>query len=120
MRLTRLRAALEIAATMPVTIDEASADDWLDEHFRSTPGVVTVVMHSIMWQYLPVDVQQRIERLFESRGALATPADPLARLAFEPAPEVVHADVSITLWPSGERAVLAHSGYHGPPVTWLP
>jgi hypothetical protein len=34
VRRNRLRAALEIAAALPVTIDAASADDWLDEHLR--------------------------------------------------------------------------------------
>ena len=104
---------------MPVTIDVASADDWLDVHLRPVDDTVTVLMHSIMWQYLPDQVQQRIEHLLLERGRAATHRAPLARLAFEPAPEVVHADLSCTLWPDGEREVLAHSGYHGPPVTWL-
>ncbi|HEY3832415.1 MAG TPA: DUF2332 family protein [Acidimicrobiia bacterium] len=119
VRRNRLRAALEIAAALPVTIDAASADDWLDEHLRPLDGTVTVLMHSIMWQYLPNPVQQRIEQLLRERGAAATARAPLARLAFEPAPEVVHAEVSCTLWPRGERTVLAQSGYHGPPVTWI-
>ncbi|HEY1740763.1 MAG TPA: DUF2332 domain-containing protein, partial [Acidimicrobiia bacterium] len=81
-RLNRLRAALEIAATMPVAIDQASADDWLDEHMRPVDGAVTVLMHSIMWQYLPTAVQQRIEHLLTERGGAATRRAPLARLAF--------------------------------------
>ncbi len=119
-RLTRLRGALAIAAGMPLAIDEASADVWLDERMHTVAGAATVVMHSIMWQYLPGAVQSRIETLFAERGARASERAPLVRLAFEPAPEVVHADLSITVWPGGERTVLAHSGYHGPPVTWLP
>jgi hypothetical protein len=118
-RITRLRAALDIATANPVAIDTASADDWLAAHAHPAHGIVTVVMHSIMWQYLPEAVQQRIDALLDARGRATTASAPLARLALEPSPRVVHADLSCTLWPGGEREVLAHSGYHGPPVTWL-
>lgn len=118
-RLARLRAALEIAASMPVTIDTASADDWVERWIEPRAGTVTVLQHSIMWQYLPDVVQQRVAGVLRVRGARATSASPIAWLRLEPAPEVVHASVRLTLWPGGRDELLAHSGYHGPPIAWL-
>jgi hypothetical protein len=118
-RQARLRAALEIAANVPVTIDTQSADDWVDACVHLQPGTVTVVAHSIMWQYLPAAVQQRVIATLDARGAAATPDAPLARLRLEPAPKVVYADLRLTSWPRGDDEVLATSGYHGPPVRWL-
>ena len=118
LRLQRLRAALEIAARVPVDIDQASADDWIEMHVRPVVGNTTVLMHSIMWQYMPKSVQQRVRDLLEHRGATATAAAPLAWLRLEPAPPGLEAELRLTVWPNGERQVLATSGFHGPPVTW--
>ncbi len=118
MRQTRLRAALDIAAGAPVVIDTESADHWVEARVEPQAGTCTVLMHSIMWQYLPADVQQRVGATMRIRGATATTSSPLAWLRLEPAPEIVHADLRLTMWPGGDEEVLAFSGYHGPPVEW--
>jgi hypothetical protein len=118
-RLARLRAALSIAAGEPVTIDRASADDWVDERVQPEPGTTTVLLHSIMWQYLPTDVQTRVTETLTARGAATTSDAPLAWVRLEPAPKIVFADVRLTLWPGGVEEVVATSGFHGPPVRWL-
>jgi hypothetical protein len=119
-RLARLRAALDIAAIVPVTIDRAPADDWLDEQVVAVDAMTTVVMHSIMWQYLPESAQHRIRELLRSRGEQANATAPLAWLRLEPAPDLLEAELRCTIWPGGNDQVLATSGYHGPPVTWHP
>ena len=77
-------------------------------------------MHSVMWQYMPDAVQQRITATMAERGARASDAAPLALLAMEPGPRAITMDLALTLWPSGARRVLAHCGGHGPPITPLP
>ncbi len=119
-RLDRLRRALEIARDLPVTIDTESADVWVDRHVVTEPGTATVLMHSVMWQYMPDDVQQRILAMLRERGAQATDDAPLALVAMEPGPAAVTMDLSLTVWPSGERRVLAHCGGHGPPIEPVP
>jgi hypothetical protein len=42
---------------------------------------------------------------------------PLAWLRLEPGEEM--AELRLTIWPGGNETLLAKSGYHGRPVTWL-
>jgi len=118
-RLTRLRAALAIAEHVPVTVDRASADEWVAARVHPEPGSTTVLLHSIMWQYLPTDVQTRVTDTLTARGAATASDAPLAWVRLEPAPKIVFADVRVTMWPGGVEEVVATSGFHGPPVRWL-
>ncbi len=119
-RQTRLRNALAVAREHPVAIDQAHAADWVEEHLVPEPGFVTVLMHSIMWQYLPEAEQTSIRKVLFDRGAGTGESAPIAWLTLEPPPEIAeHANVTVTVWPTGQSKVVAHSGYHGPPVKWL-
>jgi hypothetical protein len=115
-RLDRLRRALEIARARPVTIDTESADVWVDRHVVAEPGTTTVLMHSVMWQYMPDAVQRRITATLQERGSAAGADAPLALLSMEPGPAAVTMDLALTVWPGAERRVLAHCGGHGPPI----
>jgi hypothetical protein len=56
-RHVRLRAALAIAESRPVVVDQASASSWLASVLEppAADGVLTVVWHSITRQYWPVE-----------------------------------------------------------------
>jgi hypothetical protein len=116
-RLRLLRAALAVAAEVPVRVDEADAVEWLGERLRPTGGVATVVFHSIVMQYLSDDDRAAVVDIVRSEGAAARADAPLAWLRMEPAGE--HAEVRLTLWPGGDESLLAISGYHGGGVRWL-
>ena len=117
-RLAMLRAALEVARRTPVTVDRASATDWLEERLaRQRGGSATVVFHSIMWGYLTDDDRERITRTLTSAGERATASEPLAWLRMEPGAD--QTDVTLTTWPAGDERVIARAGYHGRPVRWL-
>jgi hypothetical protein len=48
----------------------------------------------------------------------ATTSDaPVAGLSMEPGAD--QADVHLTIWPGGERRLIAHAGFHGPDVKVL-
>ncbi len=115
-RLDRLSRALEIAHDLPVAIDGESADVWVERHVVAEPGTATVLMHSVMWQYMPDDVQRRITATMQARGTQASGDAPLALLSMEPGPAAVTMDLALTVWPGGERRMLAHCGGHGPPI----
>jgi hypothetical protein len=113
-----LRAALEVARRTPVTVDRASATDWLEERLaRQRGGSATVVFHSIMWGYLTDDDRERITRTLTSAGERATASEPLAWLRMEPGAD--QTDVTLTTWPGGDERVIARAGYHGRPVRWI-
>jgi hypothetical protein len=111
-RLERLRAALAIAAELDAPVERGRAASWTEARLaEADPGVVSVVFHSIVMQYLPAAERERFER------ALRAATGPLAWLRMEPAGGLT--DVRLTLWPGGEERLLARAGYHGDPVEWL-
>lgn len=117
-RAGRTRSALELAATTPAPVDGASAPEWVAERLREKRfGVVTVVFHSIVMQYLPQVERDAVAGLMRGAGSEASKAAPLAWLRMEPAGE--RADVWLRTWPGGEERHLARAGYHGDPVELL-
>jgi hypothetical protein len=122
-RLMRVRAACEIAATTPAPVDEVKdTADWLEDRLADgSPGMITVVWHSIMRQYVPADAWIRIEAVLAEAGAAASADAPLALAAFEPdTAEGMNVSVRLTTWPGdGPQAeLLATAGPHGTAVRW--
>ena len=121
-RRDRLDAAIDVARRHPVEVDAADAADWLEAQLADpTPGLATVVHHSIVLQYLSRDSFLRLRAAIEAAGERATPDAPVHWLRMEPAGDV--ADVRMSSWPGTggghDEELLATTGYHGPPVTWL-
>ncbi len=116
-RLARLEAACTVAKSVRATVDRADAPAWLAEQLAvPASGVVTVVFHAVVMQYLPESSRPIIDRLLERAGAFATSNAPLARLSLEPR---TGANVVLQLWPSGEEIALARASLHGRDITWL-
>jgi hypothetical protein len=119
-RFERLREALDIARGMPVDIDAQPADSWLAEQLAApVGGTVTVVFHSVVWQYIPPPAQQAILSTLDEAGGRATRDAPLAWLRLEPAPEMVGTELRCTQWPGGDEQLLATAGFHAGRVAWL-
>jgi len=116
-RLARLDAALDVAAEAPPRIDRAAAPSWLAGQL-STPvaDACTVVVHSIMFQYLSATERHDMVDHIEAAGGAASPSEPVAWLRLEPGGD--QAELRLTVWPGGRTRVLATSAYHGPPVVW--
>jgi hypothetical protein len=114
-RVERLRAALGLAAAVPVDLDREGAAAWIDRMLAApATGQATVVCHSIVLQYLSEAERAAFEaRLGEAAGRAGAEA-PLAWLRMEPAGEL--AEVRLTTWPGGEDRLVARAGYHGTPV----
>lgn len=117
-RRARLDAAIAVAARLPVTVDRADAVSWLAEQLAEpVPGTTTVVVHSIVLQYLSPRDRARVVAQLEEGGGRANAAAPLAWLRMEPGGD--RAEVRLTRWPGGRTEQVASSAYHGPPVAWL-
>ena len=117
-RLARLEAAIGLARTAGRPVERADAAQWvrarLDEPAAAS---VTVVYHSIMWQYMPAGTQSDIAASLERAGRVAGPSTPLAWLRFEPTlPERM--ELRLTLWPDGTDRCLAVAHPHGASVAW--
>jgi hypothetical protein len=86
---------------------------------RRPRHAVTVLMHSVMWQYLGSDEQLRIGRAMQEAGAQASAAAPLAWLRMEPPQPDLRMELRLRLWPGGDDELLAHAHPHGQKVEWL-
>ena len=118
-RFRTLHDALEIAKTVPVSIDRADAVEWLPHQLTERrAGQATVVMHSIFWQYLAAEAQDAIVATFADAGARGTADAPLAWLRLEPSERGTETELRLTRWPGGDEVVLATAGFHAGPVEW--
>ncbi len=116
-RLARLEAAIEVARRVPAAVEQADAPDWVDARLAElAPGLATVVVHSIVLQYLSRPARERFRDAVASAGERATDRAPLAWLRMEPGGD--RAEVRLTTWPGGHDRVLGTAGYHGSPVWW--
>lgn len=117
-RLSRLDQALDVAEASPVPVERADAADWLEARLTGCrTGVTTILFHSIVWQYIARQSQERIERTVVEAGHRARAETPFAWLRMEPA-TMEAAALRLTLWPGGETIRLADVDYHGRWVRW--
>jgi len=114
-RIARMRAALEVAAELTVSVDREPAAAWAERMLAEpAPGEATVIYHSIMSQYLSDAERAALFTGIREAGGRATAEAPLAWLRMEPVDD--RANLELTVWPGGEDRLLARVGYHGTPV----
>jgi hypothetical protein len=112
-RMTRLDAALAIACAAgpgAAPVQQEAAAPWLRRRLEghADPGVLTVVWHSVVLQYLPQSERDALDQVIEeARRRMA-----LARLCLESA--LAPHDTPPVLWLDGRA--LAGASAHGPPV----
>ena len=125
-RLQRLRLAQQVAtacmAQSGVRVQTARAADFLRMQLAQSQrqaGVATVLMHSVVWQYIPAAEQRDITAQMLAAGASAEARSPLAWLRFEPAGANPLMELRCRIWPGGEDQLLAHCHPHGAQIHWL-
>ncbi|MDP3083659.1 MAG: DUF2332 family protein [Rubrivivax sp.] len=129
-RLARLAAAQPIAAACMaaegMAVQALPAVRFLAEQLApaatdgpAAPDVATVVMHSVVWQYIPAAEQAAITALLDAAGRLATAAQPLAWLRFEPPAADEGVELRCRLWPDGRDRLLARAHAHVQRIEWL-
>jgi hypothetical protein len=116
-----LERAIEVARATPAAVERADLAGWVAAALAEPrPGVATVVYHTIVWPYLPDEVRAAAESAITAAGARATTDAPLALIAFEgAADDPARIETQLTLWPGGERRLLALASHHPTTVRWL-
>lgn len=122
-RLARLRGALAVAERVPARVDRATdTAGWLaDRLAESMPGVLTLVWHSVVRQYVDHDAWIAVDELLADVGESATGDAPLARLGFEPELDDrgrLRFAARLTCWPDGQSRLLGTADGHGTPFVW--
>lgn len=125
-RFDRMDAAVAAARKSPPQIVAMNGADFVEAELAKpqAPDTTRVLMHSIMWQYMPADQQARVSAAMAAAGARATPDKPLAWIALE-ANRVVHwHELTVRYWPAkgscGEsRMKLGTAHAHGAWMTMI-
>ncbi len=118
-RFERLRAARAIALKEGIHVAAEDAGAWLPRQLADPhPGATTVIYHSLFWQYLPPNVQTRLRLYIETAGFKAKSEAPVAWLTMEMPNMRSPTELTLTLWPGGQKRVLATVHPHGESVHW--
>ena len=124
-RFERTRGAISAAAPDPPIVDRSEAPRWLGASLAESVNrrTLTVVQHSVMWQYLDSDAQQAVEAVIEEAGSRATRTRPFAHISFEPAPDGYRGEGMVlrtVSWPGRHERVLGRGHPHGAWFRWEP
>ena len=121
-RFERLDAAVKLASQQPPIVDKMDAADWIEQELErpGQPGVMRVVMHSIVWQYISSEGQKRITRAMERCGSKSDEA--LAWVSVETNRKTFKHELRVRTWLDGHRSSEMHLGCahsHAQWIEWL-
>jgi hypothetical protein len=114
-RLVRVRRAIAMMREKGVRLEQADAAGWIEARLAEpqAEGVVRVLMHSVVWQYLPEPTANRIKAAMKAAGERATAERPLGWVMMEPDRSLGHQIVRVRTWPGdGAPAIVATAHAH--------
>lgn len=120
-RFARMDAAIEAAHTMPPDIAQESADAFVARILAepAEKGVTRVLMHSVVWQYVPEAQREAVTAAMEQAGSRATAQTPLAWVTVEANRDTHRHMLTVRYWPGGEKwTQLAKAHPHGAWIEW--
>ncbi len=115
-RLARLSTAIAMVHDRAVELTQGDAPDWVEARLAEPQdaGTTRVLMHSVVWQYLPATARERIRGAMEAAGARATREHPLAWVMMEPNRDLHRHEVRVQCWPSDQpMQLVALTHAHG-------
>jgi len=119
-RAARLQGAIALAQRELPAVDAGDAAAWVETQLAAPrEGVATVLVHSVVWQYLPPATRERIEAALAAAATRASREAPLAWLRMEFSTPGAPAELRLTLWPDGRERTLATAHPHGEWVEWI-
>jgi hypothetical protein len=121
VRFLRMDAAIRAAQAQAPDLVKMNAADFVEEQLArpQDAGTTRVLMHSIVWQYVPKDQQARVTAAMGAAGATATADRPLAWIALEANRDTHRHEMVVRYWPGGGMPVpLAEAHPHGAWIRW--
>ncbi|HEX5144017.1 MAG TPA: DUF2332 family protein [Mycobacterium sp.] len=125
VRVARLQGALSVARAVPAGLDRMPAGRAV-AGLRLVRGTLTVLWHSITWQYLDDDERRAVSDAAATLAERADEATPFVWLSLEPMRRTPGGRnefvVRARIWPGegadGDDVILGVCSPHGPPVVW--
>ena len=121
VRFERMDAAIAEALKSPPNLVHMNAADFVEAELAKpqAAGTTRMLMHSIVWQYVPEDQKARVTAAMEAAGARATAERPLAWVSLE-ANRVMHIhEMVVRYWPGGEAGeIVTRAHPHGAWIGW--
>jgi hypothetical protein len=119
-RISTTEAAFDATARQPWRVEQADAAAWVEARLSEPQerGRTRLLMHTIMWQYLPEATKRRIEQAMARMATAATKEAQLAWLRMEADGQPGSAAVTLTVWPGGGEREIARADFHGRWVEW--
>ncbi len=120
-RFARMDAAVAAAKQAPPRVAKETAGAFVADLLARdpNPGTTRMIMHSVVWQYIPAEERERITAAIGAAGAAATPETPLAWVMLEANRDTHRHELSVQWWPGGPGPVrLATAHPHGSWVEW--
>ncbi len=121
-RFARMESGIEMIREHPVDLVQADAADFVEARLVApqAEGTARVLMHSIVWQYLPDETQRRIQASMAAAGEAATAEKPLAWISLETNRATFRHELKVSYWPGGSEPVtLGEAHAHGAWINWL-
>jgi hypothetical protein len=96
---------------------EMNGNKFLHQYVTLQPHTITILYHSIVFQYINKDEQRDILQHIDMLSQQATLEQPFAYIRMEASVPVLSSYcLTVTIWPSGEEKVICECQAHG---TWL-
>lgn len=121
-RMARMDAAIALAGEKKPDLVAQDAARFVTEQLQAPQdeGVTRVLVHTVMWQYLPPATRASITDAMVEAGKAATQDRPLAWIAVETNRQTFKHELKVRFWPGQEEPVmLAEAHPHGAWVEWL-
>lgn len=121
-RLARVQGVLEVAAQSPPSVERRSAIDFVRD-LEPVPDTLTVLWHSIMWQYVEAGEREQIRQVLAKLAERSSVRAPIVHLRLEPERRRPGAPHEFLLAQELSRgatssSIVARCASHGPPVEW--
>ena len=121
-RFARMDAAVAAAGASPPRVSRQNAGDFVADVLArpAVPGVTRMIMHSVVWQYIPKAERDAITAAIEAAGAAATAETPLAWVMLEANRDTHRHELTVRWWPGHAQTLqLATAHPHGAWVEWV-
>ncbi len=121
-RFARIESGITMIRERAVNLVQADAADWVEARLAEPQAGNTtrVLMHSIVWQYLPDETQRRIQSAMAAASDAATTEKPLAWISLETNRATFRHELKVSQWPGdGKPVLLGEAHAHGSWINWL-